>query len=340
MEFGSDFNAVNYPKGDGIPLRYKQYVSYFSGRLALLDLCRNFHYERIWIPSYYCGQSLEILNEYPIKIERYNCIPTDNPTSVISKMPLRSSDLLLRMNYFGWYLFQDNDNIPCDVIEDHTHSPFGPWAMNSNASWCFASLRKTFPIADGGILWSPQAKNLPNQSSLHPTIENVLNRRYNAMQMKTEYLSIGKEQKEKFLPIFRETEGIFDMAIMSDISIPSKEIILGLNLEAWFESKNSNYYELVSRLRLRNSYVVEPEKRINCVKPFSLVLMFSTNEAKENARRWLIDHQVYPAVLWPDVWKDDQRAVDFSHRMLSIHCDARYSTQDMGELADLLNKVI
>src|SRR5262249_44040970 len=47
------------------------------------------------------------------------------------------------------------------VIEDHTHDPLSDWARASTASYCVTSLRKTLPVPDGAVVWSPRGENLP-----------------------------------------------------------------------------------------------------------------------------------------------------------------------------------
>ena len=42
------------------------------------------------------------------------------------------------------------------LVEDHSHDPFSPWATSSSADYAFSSLRKTLPVPDGAILWSPR----------------------------------------------------------------------------------------------------------------------------------------------------------------------------------------
>ena len=80
---------------------------------------------------------------------------------------------MLAVNFFGirkgkaWqdWLSQHKDII---LIEDHTHDPFSTWAQQSTAHYAMASLRKTLPIPDGAILWSPQKMSLPKPTSPPP----------------------------------------------------------------------------------------------------------------------------------------------------------------------------
>lgn len=338
MEFGSDFNLLDYPKGSNAPLRIK-YNLYASGRQALKDIVQSYDFNTIWIPTYYCGESTEFLYKLHPQIKRYSCIPTDDPEVAVSDLRLDPNDLLLRLNYFGLHGFQDNSEILCKVIEDHSHNLKCEWVKKSNADWCFASLRKTLPIADGGVLWSPINLELPQQPECSKQLEECMNKRYEAMRLKTEYLNGLDIQKETFLQLFHETEDNIDDLELSNISTKSHTILSDFNHKEWENRKLENFKTLLSQLKLKHAECVLPQAE-QMQTPFSLILLFKSKQARDDARAYLIQNQVYPAILWGDVVGEDMRAGDFSERMLSIHCDGRYSKYDMIDLSKILNKVI
>ncbi len=78
----------------------------------------------------------------------------------------RAGDAILAVDYFGarhgaaWRAFQAGRQDTL-LIEDHSHDPQSTWATSSTADYAFASLRKTMPISDGAILWSPRGRALP-----------------------------------------------------------------------------------------------------------------------------------------------------------------------------------
>lgn len=336
MEFGSDFHKIEYPIGTGFP--FGVFNHYVSGRQPLLDIILSSDYKRVWIPTYYCGESLSILKNADIIIKRYSCLPNDNPDISVEHLNLESDDLLLRLNYFGLHGFHDSNKFPCDVIEDHTHDLIGEWAIKSNAKWCFASIRKTLPTADGGILWSPVKKVLPRQHSRAPIASSKMSLRYGAMEAKAEYLKGENLNKEAFLKSFRETEECFSTFPLSDWSSITTDICNNICLEEWYNMKKNNYQELLKLLDFR--YCRPIIGNIKYSTPFSLILLFDSDAQRDNARSFLIRNRVYPAILWPDVDQEDLNAVDFSKRMLSIHCDGRYSEKNIRKLAQILNHVI
>lgn len=335
-EFGSDFHRIEYPVGTGLP--YRIFNHYVSGRQPLLDIVQTLGYRRIWVPGYYCGESLDTLKRLNVEIRRYCCLPTDNPDLAVRTLPFFPDDLLLRVNYFGIHGFHDSSNYCCDVIEDHTHNLIGEWALNSNARWCFASIRKTLPTADGGILWSPVNDVLPHQPKRSSDIASTISLRYSAMATKAEYLNGSIIDKNRFLNDFRFTEDRFGDFSISDWSEVTGDIVRNIDIEVWYSSKKKNLLKLISLLEFRYSQPIL--NNIDKSTPFSLIILFNSENKKENARSFLIRNNVFPAILWPDVDDKDRIAVDFSKRMLSVHCDGRYSEHDMIVLSQILNRVI
>ena len=55
-------------------------------------------------------------------------------------------------------------------------------------------------------------------------------------------------------------------------------------------------------------------------------------------RQYLIKNCIYPAILWeiPDN-SDFINALDFSKRMLSIPCDARYNQEQIKRMCSIIN---
>ena len=76
-----------------------------------------------------------------------------------------------------------------------------------------------------------------------------------------------------------------------------------------------------------------------CVS-FSLVLLFNNLDVHDRIRKALIEYQIYPAVLWnvPDTASNE--VIGFSQRMLSIHCDGRYSADDIHQMKAIIESIL
>lgn len=338
MEFGSDFHIFEYPKGSNSPLGCSSFNLYASGRQALYHLLKEKAYKRLWIPSYFCGESIMYLDGLPVTVRRYPFTPVRDPDTLKLSLPVKETDLLLIVNYFGLRGFRDSSSFGCDVIEDHTHCLIGEWAVRSNAKWCYASLRKSIPVADGGVLWSPLSAEMPVQPAPVSTVRNIMTQRYKAMRMKSDYLSGGHSSKEEFLNLFRATEETFADLPLSRPVEWTQDILNQIDIKKWYWLKKRNYNTLVELLHPKHSEIIFPEKK--GLTPFSLLLSFRNHSICEEIRERLISEKIYPAVLWADVDQSDPEAVEYSSHILSLHCDGRYDNENMRLLASKLNTII
>lgn len=340
MEFGSDFHKIkDYPNGKSILDIHKNCCLYADGRQALEDILLFENIKRVWFPSYYCHESIEGVRRLGIKVEFYQCTPLSDQNRAISNLPLEHGNALVRMNYFGLNSRPKTPYGQFLLIEDHSHNLISDWSSKSEADWCFASLRKTLPIPDGGILWSPKKRILPPQPSYSQLAFHNSFRRNAAMEMKSDYLDGKSSSKEDYLTEFRITEDNFGFIPISSISEVAKGIVKDLDLKEWYNLKKSNWSQLLKRLKPSDSYEILAPVLDNDT-PFSLIMLFESNYEREKIRCNLISSEVYPAVLWHIPEGNDTQSLDFGNRMLSIHCDARYTEDDMVELANIINKTV
>lgn len=167
-ELGSDFHYIVTQGSGEYTMRdlFPTANYYVKGRQALIHLYKSQGWQRLWIPEYYCYEVIESLKQAGLDLCFYVDYPgcaDDGKTleSIIKNGLFRPCDAVLRVNYFGTRSYRSPENLPVAVVEDHTHDLIGEWALSSQADWCIASLHKTLPIPDGGILWSPVGLCLP-----------------------------------------------------------------------------------------------------------------------------------------------------------------------------------
>lgn len=343
MEFGSDFHKICYKEGKSILDFFPHYNLYALGRHALFEIVKNLNLKRLWVPSYYCRESLECLDILPVSIIFYPSSPEINPIFSAKNLPVKADDGLLIFNYFGRWGNLNTPEINCHIIEDHSHDLLCHWALNSNADWCFASLRKTIPISEGGILWSPSNFSLPSRPSDSHAHNGNAKRRQEAMEMKGSYLKGDSIEKDIFLTIYRETENFFDILDPSPLNQKDREFLASFDVSSWYHDKKLNWITIASSFASSSSPKIFGYDTFmqdsNSITPFSLVLLFKNLSCRNTFRADLISKEVYPAILWNLPFNTDKDAFDFSQRMLSVHCDGRYTIQDMNELGKIIQNV-
>lgn len=307
-----------------------------NGRQCLITLIQKEKWNRIWIPLYYCYDVINTIKEQTdIIISFYPDYPLQDDLTIINKLPILDGDVLLRINYFGLRYFRSNENIPIPIIEDHSHDVRSYWALHSNADWCIASLRKIIPIPEGGMLWSPKGNNL-SLFNLKNTKENqqIAKDRWLAMQMKHDYLNGQMRGKDIFRKLYVKTEMQFESAKPSLIDNKSREFINRFDIDSWQEVKHHNWI-LLRSLISNKLQIIEPENK-SC-NMFSLIVLFESEYRRNIIRKKLIEHSVYPAILWQVPNDALSEIKNFSNHMLSIHCDGRYNENEIRQLAGIIN---
>lgn len=336
-EFGSDFHFI--PNNDFLSSKTNQLHQqlYANGRQAIQHLLSFKKWERIWVPEYFCYEIVAAIQEIEITICFYPDAPGLNDSQIVKTIPFAKNDVLLRMNFFGLRSFRDNTAIPVDVIEDHSHDITGAWASSSNADWCIASIRKTIPVPEGGVLWSPKQHRLPEQPVQTEENINLAQKRWKAMKLKRDYLQLNTGSKDDFRELFIETENTFEKLPISDLTEDCKVYLSYFDIHHWIQKKKVNW-EILSQIKSNQLQILSPENK-GC-NVFSFVFILRTELKREQVRQYLIQNNLYPVVLWKIPNENSRHALDFSKRMLSIPCDARYTEVDIMRMKEILEKAL
>ena len=283
IEFGSDYHRceISYQGENTIHSVFHSNQLFGNGRMAVLAIAKQEDWKRIWVPAYFCHEIIDVWKTF-FEICLYDDHPLqENDEEIVRTLPYLQGDALLRMNFFGLRTARNNDGIPVPVIEDHSHSPISEWSLHSNADWCFASLRKSMPIAFGGILWSPKGHTLPSPSS-NTSFNKLANERYRAMALKSDYLQKGGD-KEAFRTKFITTEeGLSAITNIVSMDPESMKIIRKIDIIRWNEQRLRNW-----RLARRLLTKFEIMGNENCSSPFSIVIRMPNTEERNRMRTFL-----------------------------------------------------
>lgn len=341
-EFGSDFHYISGFQGTGNALSvfYPHANYYADGRQALIHLYHSQGWQRLWMPEYFCYDVIASLKEAGLNLMLYTDWPGNDDINLNDNLykVVRPSDAVLRVNYYGTRSFRSTEKLHvAAIVEDHTYDLIGDWPIHSTADWCIASLRKSLPIPEGGMLWSPMGLQLPEQPAASEENERIADIRWEAMRLKARYLVGEPIEKATFRAGYVDTEEYFDTAPVCALDKASQEYLKTFDIRSWYNKKRENWASLKD-IKKDGVRVIRPEN-MGCY-PFSLVLLFDIPEERERVRRKLIEHQIYPAVLWnvPDTVCEEAKS--FSRRMLSIHCDARYTADDIQQMKTIIESIL
>ena len=343
-EQGSEFHWLLPPHWSSESAIPPGAVLFSSGRtalLALLDMGVGYGWKRLWLPTYYCKEVIATVWTSQLEAVFY----PDSPFGVAPQPPrIINGDVVLVANVFGLRTQADYTafySLGVPVIEDHTHDPWSDWAVQSRADYGFASYRKTLPIPDGGAVWSNMQRPLPAELEGNGSCYTAASTKLQGMLLKALYFQTGNVEKNVFLSLYHAGEEAFHQLATRAISPVSKQVLATFPWRFWREQRAKNYAVLQELLRDCPYRVIT--KSID-VCPFSFILFFPTRQIRDGIRAKLIARSVYPAVLWPLEASDcawaGEEAVNAAGRLLSIHCDGRYSTTDMEITAKLVYRAI
>ncbi len=342
-EQGSDFSWDYFLEKDITTNQlFEKSLILGSGRCAvklLISWGTNTHnWNRFWIPTYFCPEVTESIVSTGIRTEFYFDDPVN--TFNINAIDFMTGDVILVNNLFGYRSKPLYHSIPrndIQIIEDHSHDPWSDWSLNSEADWCFSSLRKSLPISDGAILWSPQGHQLPEQPKITSNHYFASLEKYVGMLLKTYYLKGMPVDKELYRGFLINGEKQIGASESSGITEFSKNQMYKIPIGLIREKKKHNFDVLHKQLeRLGVFQLLEPSRSQNSV-PYSVILYFKSSRYREFFFTSLIKKRIYPAILWPEskgqIHHFTAANIDFINKMISIHCDYRYTDEDMNRVA-------
>lgn len=334
-EFGSDFHYI----GDSefrskattfYGLNDMDYL-YFSGRVALRNILmhgiKQFEWKKIYVPTYYCHEVYDFIKDLNIELEFYPCNPLHN--TLPADIEDSSLCAVLLVNYFGISSpdFEHLKNIA--TIEDLTHNL--SLISDSKADYIFGSLRKVLPVPAGGFVRSKiKLPDIPGTLFA----EEVALEKFTGMFLKKKYLEDHFSEKEIFRDLLISAEHSFEN-IETNATLPFsvKEYLSELDLFKIIESKKDNVFIIRNAIKKTTKFELLTG---NSGLEYSLILKFTETEERDRLRKHLILHNIYPMVLWPDQFSEDD--IYLQDRLLFIHTDFRYSAVEMEYIANIINQ--
>lgn len=346
MELGSNFelNVSNlcYTK-DNIFRYLDSYFTVFtdSGRSASIVLNMIIKPGIILLPSYICESVINVYRDkfslifynirkdFSVDMKDFEGKIHENVTAVYV------------MHYFGqlqdqeflFYLQRKKEQYGFTIIEDTTHSFFTK--RNTVGDYCICSLRKWFPVMDGGILYSEKSlKNIPTEDIFAKEPSAGLA----AMILKSLHIQGKVDCKELYRKMFTEEEAKLDrqkdVYKMSEIS---KALLNYFSVSEMVEKRKRNYKELEKVLLESKIEVVLKQGEY---VPLSCPIYI---EQRDGFRQYLAEHQVYCAVHWPLAGtglEGNKGAKDISEHIISLPIDQRYGREHIQYLGKLIKDYV
>ena len=333
MEYGSDFSidlgSLKYTEGNVFNYITGYHSLYFdSGRSATRYLLHSVRHQRMALPDYLCES---IVDCFPDADIYYYSVDENLNITNLDVIPWERIDIFYLLHYFGSlqaqktldYISEKKRIYEFTILEDTTHSVFTK--ASTIGDYCICSLRKWFPIPDGGVLYSYNQIPQDEYDRLTPVRSN----RIDGMVLKNLYLSGEVSEKETFRRIFLSTEEKLDLQPdLYRISPISEHILKCQDVSAIVKRRKLNHNELKNAIGDLMPEVLEREESD---VPYIYVTKV---EDRNTLRSFLIQRQIYCPVHWPlpRGW-NSRTATELANTLISIPIDQRYGDREVENVA-------
>ncbi len=332
-----------------------------SGTDALAALLRwgaeHRGWSRVWLPSYYCPEVPAAL-----RVSHVGVVVLAYPDHDLRAEPdtrgvaVAEGDVVVVANQLGVRAQPERDHVARPgivLVEDHSHDLGSDWALGSAADYAFASLRKTLPIPDGGVVWSPRGLDLPPEplsagggAAAHRLASAIERRGRAARGVADERLRLRALARIAAAAAGKDAEAVAAAPPGSrgraGISPVSRALLAQMPVQAWRGRRRANLEILTAAIGAPGGARILASPRGGVA--FALTLLFDTAGARTHAQGALTARAVAPTVLWPlDPARDpgtSRADADLSRRILSVHADQRFDEADMLVLAAILREAL
>jgi hypothetical protein len=345
-EIGSEFHwdpaaLLGARDGGGLPAWFPaRHELFATGCGALSSLLRLLAPRgRLHMPSYFCMGVAEALSA-GVPLIWYRHLP-DGRGPRWETLRAVPGDVVVAQNLFGreeggpWSAWI-RAHPGVTVIEDHSHDPFSAWARDSSAPYAVASLRKTLPLPDGGVLWSPTGLELPRPRA---DVSTGAHLKLAAMLLKAAWLDGRTVPKDGFRALQRqgESELLGSAGPASALTAAALPLLDVAGLRA---ASARNAFELTAALPARTADWRVLSGGPADAAPFRVQLVCVSEGVRDALLTHLAEHGIFAPVHWRQdrarLWSGDDEAAGLATRMLTLPADHRCTPADVRRMADVL----
>lgn len=333
-EIGSEFWSV--PQCNtvaSLPDNHTQFV--LSGRTALELVARDLIAERkirsICLPAYCCDSMLYPFQRRELELKFYDVVPCAG--GVQRLLPENHGcDAVLLLDYFGFSqhetaaLAKREHDHGTAVILDRVQSLYSKSEAVQFVDYSVTSWRKWF------FSCAAAAKKHSGIWSINPSKPantQYVSLRSEAAKQKAAYLEQGVGNKQAFLDGFAQAEGLLDTDFADYAADPeSVNALCSLDIPLLKHRRRENasvIYGALNDLADPGIRPLFPQMGAGDTPLFVPVLVDPALRA--DLRRFLIQHQVYCPIHWPDAQTGGGAVLYASE--LSLLCDQRYTAEDI-----------
>lgn len=310
---------------------------YASGRAALYQILKHIvtFRRKVFFPDYLCHTIVDTAIKTGYDYIFYALTPDLKVTiSALDEVGFKNGDAVLLINYFGLLNLQpDSSEIKAHfpdsiVIEDDVQAPYCFLEEdNPFADYRFASLRKGFPVPDGGLVYTKKVMDVPTNTNTFAAYKI----RGGALKLKRGQNGI---KDEDYLMLFDKGESLIDQNYDSEMSQESRRLFSGIDFSFIKKRRKDNARFLLNGLRILG---INPIIPVSDVSVPLFVPVYLSN--RDEIRKRMFAKEVFCPVHWPlpENVKIKNGKKMMEHE-LSLIVDQRYDQDDMAKILDIISK--
>lgn len=324
---GGEFEIDLTQKGDFVEQTDTYY--YASGRAALYQILFSLKVHRVWLPDYLCVSIVDAVKRAGCQVVFYEL--NENLDPKFETLSPDEYDAVLLIDYFGLKdLNPIEDKIsalfPYTVLIEDDVQAFYDFIGKANpyVHFRFTSIRKTFAVPDGGLVYSHH--RLPKTDKVNSFTPYKLQ----AADMKFHRVEGGDDSQ--YLLLYEKGEEMIDQNYDSQMSPESKSLFSCCDIESARKARRSNADLLLNGLKDLGieTIIPVPEDKIPLFIPVWI-------ENRNEVRRKMFSNEVFCPIHWPLEGMTIKKGAEMAEHELSLIIDQRYDRRDIDTI---LNNII
>lgn len=307
-----------------------------SGRTALYQILKslNSRLNNIWLPDWLCHTMVDAVKQAGFKCAFYALDDTFKASlSALDASGFKDGDLVLLINYFGLQDLTETakaikDAYPNAIVTEDDVQAYYSFVETTNpyADYRFTSLRKTFAIPDGGLVYT-----------MHPMPLAIQPNTFAKYKIEGGVMKLHRGEKgikdEDYLALFEKGSALIDDNYESVMSHDAEMLYAGTDFQWVKQKRQENVTYLIEGLK---SFGLKPMIDIpNTSVPLFVPIWL---DDRNTVRKRMFQHKVFCPVHWPLEGLSLKRGAEMAQHELSLIIDQRYSKKDMDLIIDIINK--
>jgi len=312
-----------------------KHINFFStGRDAIFSLVHSLGIKRIWLPHFLCKTIYDPVFATGTKIlffEQEN----DLSISQESLNKIEEGDTVYIINYFGIIRQSEYEKLKMKnvkIISDICHSLINTDEVKyvfNRSHFVVMSLRKMGPFPDGAFVGSnninvPSPKDSIREDFSFQRAGAMLSRFYSKV---CNYIS-----DENFKILTKMEDMLSDTKEYGyKMTFSSKQMMKRFDIKRAYLMTKNNFTYLNNNIIRKSTVKIYNEQFLSQF----FVLLFNQKNDRDFIRNRLANYQIFCPIHWNMSWLTKDEGI--SSKLLSLHCDYRYSEYDMKFLSDSIN---